>query len=172
MVRLVPDGLAAVFQFPPHGVCMFRLAAVAMVLGLTGCLGPAALGPAPVERPADWDAGVMVLAYSGFRAHSADEEQSLVPPDNMTLPRPAYCGAYQDGVRQAGDTCAVADRDTRWGGDWGPWTIVASWGGRGEDLVETEQDPSRRTVVAFDGAGTPVAWWAGARHPDGSMVIE
>lgn len=150
---------------------MVRLVVVLTVL-LCGCFEPAPTGEAPVERPADWDQGAGLLAYSGFRAHSADERQSLVPPENATVARPAYCGAYQDGQRSGWDTCAVSGPDGSYGGDWGPWTIEASWDGRGEDLVETERAPERRTVVAFDAGGEPVAWWAGARHPDGAMAIE
>lgn len=125
-----------------------------------------------MQRPADWDQGVELLFYEGFRAHSADESRRLVPPENTTVAPPAYCGAYQDGERKGRDACAVQGADTSFGRTMGPWTIHASWDGRGEDLGATERDEARRTVVAFDAAGVPVAWWDTKAHPDAAMAIE
>lgn len=144
---------------------------LALVLPLSGCVTPP--GPAPVERPADWDEGEELVFISGFRAHSADEDRQIVPMEDSTLAAPAYCGAYQNGVRQVADTCSVISpySPQYWDHDH-PWGIEASWDGRGDDLVEQEQDESMRTVVAFDAAGVPVAYWDTAAHPEAAMAIE
>jgi len=157
-----------------RGIVIVTVGVVAVVVALSGCFANlrATEGAAPIALPPDFDGGEGMLAYSGFRAHSADEEQHLVRADDSQLARPAFCGAYQDGVRKAGDDCTVEDADTRWGEYWGPWTINASWDGAGEDLVETERNLQRRVVVAFSQDGQAVAWWAGARHADGSMAVE
>lgn len=146
-----------------------RVLAIAALVLLAGCIE----GPAPKERPADWDQGAELVFISGFRAHSADETRDLVLPANVSLARPAYCGAYQDGVRKALDSCTVIApyEPMYWDQSW-DWGIEASWDGRGEDLVEQEQDESRRTVVAFDADGVPVAYWDTAAHPEAAMAIE
>jgi hypothetical protein len=136
---------------------------------LAGCLE----GPAPKDRPADWDQGTELVFISGFRAHSADEERQIVPPTNATLATPAYCAAYQDGFRDFGDSCTVISPygPMYWEESW-DWGIEASWNGRGEDLIEQERETSHRTVVAFDAEGAPVAYWDTASHPNAAMAIE
>ena len=146
-----------------------RVFALTALVLLAGCIE----GPAPVERPADWDQGVELVYISGFRAHSADEDRRIVPPENTTIATPAYCGAYQDGVRKARDTCTVLApfAPMYWDESWA-WGIEASWDGWGDNLIEQERDESRRTVVAFNADGVPVAFWDTKAHPDARMAIE
>lgn len=147
-----------------------RIVTVAALVLLAGCID----GPAPKERPADWDQGVELMFISGFRAHSADEDRQIVPPEGTDVEVPAYCAAYQDGVRKAGDSCTVITPYDPMYWDHGPydWGIEASWDGRGDDLIEQERDESRRTVVAFDDGGVAIAYWDTAAHPDAMMAIE
>ncbi len=137
---------------------MQRLAVLMAVVALAGCVEPMPGGPWPVERPDGWDATPEMTAVSGGRYHSAD--QHLVADGPSGVPVPAGCAAYQDGVRKGWDTCRV-EADQRPDAAGSPagvgWTVMASWNGRGEDLIEQERDESRRTVVAFDADGNPVA---------------
>jgi hypothetical protein len=141
---------------------------VARILGLAallaGCLEPniRITDAWPVDRPVDWDRSPELVAYDGFRSHSADQEVAAAPEEQGT-PEPAGCAAYQDGKRDRLDTCEVHGPDTRFGRDEGPWTIHATWDGRGEDLIEQERDESRRTVVAYAADGAVVAHLKAAR---------
>lgn len=137
---------------------MLRPVLVLAIIGLAGCVEPGPDGPWPVQHPPGWDDTPEMTVVSGGRYHSADQDLGAAGPEGV--PRPAGCAAYQDGVRKGWDTCQVLDNVPRFGGG-GPenatWWIQASWDGRGEDLIEQERDESRRTVVAFDAAGSPVA---------------
>lgn len=116
---------------------------VVRILGLVALLAAGCLEPNlritddwPIDRPEDWDRSPELVAYDGFRAHSADQEVAAAPEDPGTS-EPAGCAAYQDGRRDRFDTCEVRGPDTRFGRDEGPWTIHATWDGRGEDLIAT-----------------------------------
>jgi hypothetical protein len=124
---------------------------------LAGCLEPTVriTDPWPVDRPGDWDQSAELVAYDGFRAHSADQTVDAAPRD-AGLARPAGCAAYQDGRRDRFDTCAVVDADRR-APSGATWTVHATWDGSGEDLVAQERDEGRRSVVAYAADGTAVA---------------
>ena len=145
--------------------------ALAAAAGLAGCADE---GRVVGEHPADWDQGAPLVAFQGWRYHSADEGQRLYAPG--AGPAPERCVAYQDATARSTDRCEVEGPRQAWNEQGeqvtrGPWTLNATWDGAGEDLVATERDPSRRTVVAFDGEDRPAFFWDGIRR-EGPMAIE
>lgn len=159
------------------------LAVGAVVMAVASLAGPLGLIPPELccldldqePRPADWQSGARLVAFQGSKSHDADESYGLVPATGEPPGTPARCVAYQEGRHHRLDSCSVVPGNvTRWDGTtWGPWTLQASWSGWGERLHEdVEQHPGRRTVVAYDAEGRPVAWWAGEKAPNGLFSTE
>ncbi len=157
------------------GGLVMAIASLAVPFGLVPpawcCLD---LGQEP--RPADWQSGAELVAFRGSKSHHADEAYGLAPVAGEAIAMPAHCVAYQEGRHHRLDKCAVVPGNVSLGGDgtvWGPWTLQVSWNGWGERLYEdVELHPERRTVVAFDDEGNPVAWWAGQRAANGWFSTE
>lgn len=133
--------------------------AAVLLLLLAGCSHRGA------PRPEDWQTGAALVAFGGGKTHAADEVYTLRPP--AAMPVPAACIAYQDALREDGDSCAVVPQANA------TWTLVATWAGKWQTLQDVEAHPERRTVVATDAAGAVVAYWDGmARAPDGAFYTE
>lgn len=165
---------AKAFGFLAIGGVVMAVASLAVPLGLIPpqacCLD---LNQEP--RPGDWQTGEELVAFVGSKSHDAHQSYGLAPAAGDPEGTPVRCVAYQEGRHHRLDKCTVVPGNVTGWDDvtWGPWTLQASWSGWGERLYEdVELHPERRTVVAFDADGRPVAWWAGQLAANGRFSSE
>lgn len=150
-----------------------------MTMGLlfvaaAGCLEPNPDQPGSGPRPDDWDDGVELLAHSTGRAHSGAFDARVFPDDGEDLTLPAYCVAYRADTAHDTDKCTViTEASEHWYPvDDPPWGLMGEWRGRGRDTADDPDPDMPRTLVAFDAADQPIAYWDGAEHPDASHSTE
>lgn len=120
----------------------------------------------------DWNKGAELQAHMTGKSHSGAFDARVFP--QVPMERPDRCIAYRGSESYMGDTCDIIDETSE---HWFPidnqaWGVIANWEGRFGDTAD-EADPNfPRTVVAFDGTGTPVAYWKGANHPNATHSTE
>jgi len=142
---------------------------VVLALAVSGCTLPCHTpGHAVGERVDDWQSGVELVSYYSWRYHNGNAGDRLVHNDTDPLPLPASCQAHRGGEKFSKDSCLVrTGPDDEWGlRPDAAWTLLAAWAGGDCDADRTRGD----SIVAFDDAGRPVAWWDG-RLDDGASVM-
>ena len=155
---------------PGHRSSLMRTLCVVALLGLlAGC----AENPSGA-RPPDWDAALELQAHSTGRSHSGAFDARVFPPDGTEPTEPAACTAFRAESSYRSDECAVIRADSEHWFPIGnpPWGLMATWQGRAGDTADNPDPDLPRTIVAYDARGVPVAFWAGANHPEASHATE
>lgn len=147
---------------------MLRALLVTVVIVLSGCIAHTP-GKQLGERPAAWDSGAELSTFEQGRSHAGGAQDRIYHNASTPIKVPASCIAYRAGKQYSEDTCTVIPSPrTVFDRTFGPWHLYATWKAGDNDADRKRGD----SVVAFDAADKPVAFWNGRMEPGGSFATE